>query len=49
MHQSKKGNMYFFGMKVHIGVDAASDLVHSLVGAAANVAPVDQLRHGEET
>jgi hypothetical protein len=52
MHQTKKGNMYFFGMKAHIGVDAESGLVHSLVGTAANVADVtqvDQLMHGEET
>lgn len=51
MQQTKKGNMYFFGMKAHIGVDAESDLVHSLVGTAANVADVtqfDQLLHGEE-
>ena len=44
--------MYFFGMKAHIGVDAESGLVHSLVGAAANVADVtqvDQVLHGEET
>jgi IS5 family transposase len=38
MHQTKKGNMYFFGMKAHIGVDAESGLVHSLVCTAANVA-----------
>ncbi|WP_154619171.1 IS5 family transposase, partial [Pseudomonas syringae] len=38
MHQTKKGNQYFFGMKAHIGVDAESGLVHSLVGTAANVA-----------
>ncbi|CAM4022218.1 Transposase DDE domain protein [compost metagenome] len=52
MHQTKKGNQYFFGMKSHIGVDAESGLVHSLVGTAANVADitqVDQLLHGEET
>ncbi|KKI23530.1 transposase, partial [Pseudomonas syringae pv. persicae] len=30
MHQTKKGNQYFFGMKAHIGVDAESGLVHSL-------------------
>ena len=51
MHQTKKGNQYFFGMKAHIGVDAESGLVHSLVGTAANVADitqVDQLLHGEE-
>ena len=52
MHQTKKGNMYFFGMKAHIGVDAESGLVHSLVGTAANVADVtqvEQLLHGEES
>jgi Transposase and inactivated derivatives, IS5 family len=52
MHQPKKGNQYFFGMKAHIGVDAGSGLVHSLVGTAANVTDVTQvgqLLHGEET
>jgi len=52
MHQTKQGNMYFFGMKAHISVDAESGLVHSLVGTAANVAnvtQVDQLLHGEES
>lgn len=52
MHQTNKGNQYFFGMKAHIGVDAESGLVHTLVGTAANVADVtqvDQLLHGEET
>ncbi|MEB0048926.1 transposase, partial [Pseudomonas sp. Dout3] len=52
MHQTKKGIQYFFGMKAHIGVDAESGLVHSVVGTAANVADVtqvDKLLHGEET
>jgi len=52
MHQSKKGNQYYFGMKAHIGVDDESGLVHSVVGTAANVADVtqvDKLLHGEET
>ena len=51
MHQTKKGNQYYFGMKAHIGVDDASGLVHSVVGTAANVADitqVDKLLHGEE-
>ncbi len=51
MHQTKKGNQYYFGMKAHIGVDAESGLVHSVVGTAANVADVtqvDRLLHGEE-
>ncbi|WP_367890544.1 IS5 family transposase [Geopseudomonas aromaticivorans] len=51
MHQTKKGNQYYFGMKAHIGVDDESGLVHHVVGTAANVADVtqvDQLLHGEE-
>src|SRR5690606_40959764 len=32
MHQTKKGNQYYFGMKAHIGADAESGLVHSVVG-----------------
>jgi len=51
MHQTKKGQQYYFGMKAHIGVDADSGLVHSVVGTAANVSDisqVDQLLHGEE-
>ena len=37
MHQAKKGNQYYFGMKCHIGVDAGSGYVHSLETTAANV------------
>lgn len=51
MHQTKKGNQYYFGMKAHIGVDDASGLVHHVVGTAANVADVtqvDKLLHGDE-
>ena len=52
MHQTKKGQQWFFGMKAHIGVDADSGLVHTLIGTAANVADVTQanaLLHGQET
>ena len=42
MHQTKKGNQYYFGMKAHIGVDDESGLVHSVVGTAATVADVTQ-------
>ncbi|UJW83486.1 IS5 family transposase [Hydrogenophaga sp. SL48] len=52
MHQTKKGNQWHFGMKAHIGVDADSGLVHTMVGTAANVNDVTQahaLVHGEET
>ncbi|MEF8752348.1 MAG: IS5 family transposase [Accumulibacter sp.] len=51
MHQTKKGNQWHFGMKAHIGVDAESGLVHTVVGTAANVADVAQtaeVLHGEE-
>ena len=51
MHQTKKGNQYYFGMKAHLGVDDESGLVHSVVGTAANVADVtqvDKLLHGAE-
>jgi len=37
MHQAKKGNNWYFGMKAPIGVDAQSGLVHTLAGTAANV------------
>ena len=52
MHQTKKGNQWHFGMKAHIGVDARSGLVHTVVGTAANVSDVTQaqaLLHGNET
>ena len=51
MHQTKKGNQRHFGMKAHIGVDADSGLVHTVIGTAANVNDVTQagaLLHGEE-
>lgn len=37
MHQTKKGNQWHFGMKCHMGVDAGSGYVHSIVTTAANV------------
>ncbi len=52
MHQTKKGNEWYFGMKAHIGVDVESGLVHTVVGTAANVSDVTQahaLLHGEES
>ena len=45
MHQTKKGNQWFFGMKAHIGADAASGLVHTVTTTAANVADVTQVEH----
>ncbi len=52
MHQTKKGNQWHFGMKAHIGADAESGLVHTVIGTAANVNDVTQgqaLLHGDET
>lgn len=51
MHQTKKGNQWYFGMKAHIGVDADSGLVHSLTTTPANVSDLDEvgmLLHGKE-
>lgn len=51
MHQTKKGNQWHFGMKAHIGVDADSGLVHTVVTTAANEHDITQahkLLHGEE-
>lgn len=51
MHQTKKGNQWYFGMKAHIGVDVETGIVHTVTGTAANVADVTQtaaLLHGEE-
>jgi IS5 family transposase len=52
MHQTKKGNDWHFGMKVHIGVDSQSGLIHSASVTAANVhdcQEVPNLLHGNET
>lgn len=52
MHQTKKGNQWHFGLKAHIGVDAESGLVHTVIATAANVNDVTQagaLLHGQET
>ena len=51
MHQTKKGNQWHFGMKAHIGVDAESGLVHTVIGTPANVNDVTRghgLLHGQE-
>jgi IS5 family transposase len=51
MHQTKKGNQWYFGMKVHAGVDKDSGLIHSLTVTPANVhdlTPVAELLHGDE-
>lgn len=42
MHQTKKGNQWYHGMKVHAGVDAGSGYVHSITGTSANVHDIDE-------
>ena len=51
MRQVKKGNQYHFEMKLHIGVDAETGMVHSLSATSANVHDVTEahrLLHGGE-
>lgn len=51
MHQTRKGQQWYFGMKLHIGVDSQSGLAHSAVVTAANVHdkhPLPELLHGNE-
>jgi IS5 family transposase len=51
MHQSRKGQQWYFGMKLHIGVDSQSGLAHHAVVTAANVHdkhPLPDLLHGNE-
>lgn len=42
MHQTKKGNQWYFGMKGHIGVDAGTGYVHTVTATAANVHDLDE-------
>ena len=51
MHQTRKGQQWYFGMKAHIGVDVEGGLVHTVTTTAANVADVVEtgnLLHGKE-
>ena len=51
MHQTRKGQQWYFGMKLHIGVDSQTGLAHSAVVTAANVHdkhPLPDLLHGNE-
>ena len=52
MHQTRKGNQWYFGMKAHIGMDSRSKLIHSVAATAANVHDsrlLPDLLHGGET
>jgi IS5 family transposase len=51
MHQTRKGNQWYFGMRAHIGADRDSKLVHTVLVTAANVADITktaELLHGQE-
>lgn len=51
MHQTRKGKQWYFGMKMHTGVDAGSGLVHTIQATAANVhdaTVLPELLHGNE-
>ena len=52
MRQTRKGQQWYFGMKLHIGADSKTKLIHSMTTTAANVhdaSVVGQLLHGDET
>jgi IS5 family transposase len=52
MHQTKKGNQWYFGMKAHLGVDSRTKLIHAAAATPANVADstvLPDLLHGRET
>jgi transposase, IS5 family len=52
MHQVRKGNQWYFGMKAHVGLDSRSKVIHTAVVTAANVADsrvLPDLLHGRET
>jgi IS5 family transposase len=43
MHQTKKGNQWYFGMKLHVGADVNSGAVHSVTVTPANTADIEEL------
>ena len=52
MHQTKKGQQWYFGMKAHFGVDSKTKIIHAVVATAANVhdsVVLEDLLHGDET
>lgn len=52
MHQTRRGNQWYFGMKAHIGVDSKTKLIHSVAVTPANVHVskiLEDLLHGDET
>ena len=52
MHQTAKGQQWYFGMKAHVGVDSKTKIIHTVLAPAANVADKEALPyllHGRET
>lgn len=52
MHQTKKGKQWYHGMKLHLGADTKTGLIHSVASTAANVHDsrvLPELLHGQET
>ena len=52
MHQTKKGNQWYFGLKAHIGVDSKTKIVHAMTATPANVHDsrvIEDILHGKET
>ena len=43
MHSTKKGNQYYFGEKIHVGVDADNGMSHSVAVTAANVSDIEMM------
>jgi IS5 family transposase len=51
MHQTRKGQQWYFGMKAHVGVDSKTKLIHTALVTPAHVADatvLPELLHGEE-
>ena len=52
MHQTRKGNQWYFGMKAHFEIDSRTKLIHAVAATPANVADstvLPELLHGHET
>lgn len=52
MHQTAKGQQWYFGMKAHVGIDSKTKLIHTILASAANVhdrEALPHLLHGKET
>ena len=45
MHSTKKGGNWYYGMKMHTGVDACSGYIHTIVGTAANIHDIVEVKN----